>query len=93
MPRSGTWRRTILINNAPVAWPHEPAVVDYHATEGHSWRIRLSGDGARVVRLPPDAERLACEHVSLAGLTAGTTVRAYARALMQLENWTLYNRP
>jgi hypothetical protein len=34
-----------------VAWPHEPAVVDYHATEGRSWRLRLSGDGARVARL------------------------------------------
>ncbi|MFI7601397.1 hypothetical protein [Actinoplanes sp. NPDC049681] len=33
------------------AWPHEPAVVDYHATEGRSWRLRLSGDGARVARL------------------------------------------
>ena len=21
------------------AWPHEPAVVDYHATEGRSWRL------------------------------------------------------
>jgi uncharacterized protein (TIGR03083 family) len=38
-----------------VAWPHEPAVVDYHATEGRSWRLWLSGDGARVARLPtPD---------------------------------------
>ncbi|WP_433274250.1 maleylpyruvate isomerase N-terminal domain-containing protein [Actinosynnema sp. CS-041913] len=34
-----------------VAWPHEPAVVDYHATEGRSWRLRLSGDGARIARL------------------------------------------
>ncbi|WP_425787640.1 maleylpyruvate isomerase family mycothiol-dependent enzyme [Micromonospora sp. DT227] len=34
-----------------VAWPHDPAVVDYHATEGHSWRLRLSRDGAQVVRL------------------------------------------
>lgn len=33
------------------AWPHEPAVVDYHATEGRSWRLRLSGEGARVARL------------------------------------------
>jgi uncharacterized protein (TIGR03083 family) len=32
-------------------WPHEPAVVDYHATEGHSWRLWLSDDGARVARL------------------------------------------
>jgi uncharacterized protein (TIGR03083 family) len=33
-----------------VAWPHEPAVVDYHATEGRSWRLRLGADGARVAR-------------------------------------------
>ncbi|WP_326557324.1 maleylpyruvate isomerase N-terminal domain-containing protein [Micromonospora sp. NBC_01796] len=39
-----------------VAWPHEPAVVEYHASEGHSWRLRLSQDGARAARLPrPDA--------------------------------------
>jgi hypothetical protein len=38
-----------------VAWPHEPAVVDYHATEGRSWRVRLSRDGARVARLDPSA--------------------------------------
>ncbi|MEV4513641.1 DUF4253 domain-containing protein [Dactylosporangium sp. NPDC049525] len=42
---------------------------------------------------PADAERLAVEHVSLAGLTAGTTVRAYARALTRLGHWTLYDRP
>ncbi|MET7424803.1 DUF4253 domain-containing protein [Dactylosporangium sp. NPDC005555] len=40
-----------------------------------------------------DAERLAAEHVAVAGLTAGTSVRAYARALMQLDHWTLYDRP
>jgi uncharacterized protein (TIGR03083 family) len=34
------------------AWPHEPAVVEYHATEGRSWRLWLSADGARVARLP-----------------------------------------
>ncbi|GAA1403317.1 maleylpyruvate isomerase family mycothiol-dependent enzyme [Catellatospora coxensis] len=38
-----------------VAWPHEPAVVDYHATEGRSWRLRLSRDGARAARLTPAA--------------------------------------
>lgn len=42
---------------------------------------------------PVDAERLAVEHLCLAGLTAGTTVRAYARALMRLDHWTLYDRP
>ena len=38
-----------------VAWPHAPAVVDYHATDGDSLRLRLSGDGARVARLRPSA--------------------------------------
>ncbi|WP_127357492.1 maleylpyruvate isomerase family mycothiol-dependent enzyme [Actinacidiphila soli] len=33
------------------AWPHEPAAVDYHATEGRSWRLWLSADGARTARL------------------------------------------
>ncbi|MEU5790576.1 hypothetical protein ABZ754_22980 [Micromonospora purpureochromogenes] len=34
------------------AWPHQPAAVDYHATEGRSWRLWLSADGARAARLP-----------------------------------------
>jgi uncharacterized protein (TIGR03083 family) len=34
-----------------VAWPHEPAVVDYHVAEGRSWRNWLSDDGARIARL------------------------------------------
>ncbi|MEU8234633.1 DUF4253 domain-containing protein [Actinoplanes sp. NPDC048967] len=42
---------------------------------------------------PADAERLALEHVAIAGLTARTTVRAYARALRELDHWCLYNRP
>jgi len=32
-------------------WPHEPSAVDYHATEGRSWRLWLSADGARTSRL------------------------------------------
>ena len=35
------------------AWPHEPAVIDYHAIEGPSWRIWFSADGARTARLTP----------------------------------------
>lgn len=27
------------------AWPHEPAAVDYHATEGRSWRLWPSARG------------------------------------------------
>lgn len=34
------------------AWPHEPSAVDYHATEGRSWRLWLVPDGARTTRLP-----------------------------------------
>jgi uncharacterized protein (TIGR03083 family) len=33
-------------------WPHEPVVVDYHATEGRSWRLRVSDGHTRVTRLP-----------------------------------------
>jgi uncharacterized protein (TIGR03083 family) len=39
------------------AWPHPSAVVDYHATEGRSWRIWLSADGARTARLPGTGDR------------------------------------
>lgn len=33
------------------AWPYEPALVDIHATEGPSWRVRLSAAGSSVSRL------------------------------------------
>ena len=36
-------------------WPHEPAILDYHVTEGRSWRLWFSADGARVARLDPGA--------------------------------------
>jgi uncharacterized protein (TIGR03083 family) len=39
-----------------VAWPHEPAAADYHATEGRSWRTWLSADGARAARLTASEE-------------------------------------
>ncbi|MGV9347525.1 maleylpyruvate isomerase family mycothiol-dependent enzyme [Streptomyces spiralis] len=34
------------------AWPHQPAAVDFDATEGGSWRLSLSAEGARTTRLP-----------------------------------------
>jgi uncharacterized protein (TIGR03083 family) len=37
-------------------WPHEPAVVDYHATEGRSWRMWLSAEGARVAADPTPSD-------------------------------------
>lgn len=57
-----------------VAWPHEPAVVDYHATEGRSWRLRLDHNGAHVVRLAPDVEGPA--------VVADATARASASDLV-----------
>jgi uncharacterized protein (TIGR03083 family) len=44
---------TCCATTAP--WPHEPAVVDYHAIEGRSWRLWLSADGARIARRPASA--------------------------------------
>ncbi|HEU5471278.1 MAG TPA: maleylpyruvate isomerase family mycothiol-dependent enzyme [Actinophytocola sp.] len=35
------------------AWPYEPAALDFHATEGRTWRLSLSADGAQATRLPP----------------------------------------
>lgn len=32
-------------------WPHEPAVLEYHVTEGLFWALQLSAEGARAVRL------------------------------------------
>jgi len=29
------------------AWPYEPATLDFHVTEGRSWRLSLSADGVR----------------------------------------------
>ncbi|MEZ0064776.1 uncharacterized protein (TIGR03083 family) [Streptacidiphilus sp. MAP12-20] len=39
----------------PSAWPHKPTAFDFHATEGHSWRLTVDGDGARSTRLPASA--------------------------------------
>ena len=62
-------------------WPHEPAAVEYHATEGRSWRLALSADGARATELPVSATGTRQDAVgaTLQG-TAGELVLAlYAR--------------
>ncbi|AUG75419.1 hypothetical protein CFP65_0456 [Kitasatospora sp. MMS16-BH015] len=41
-------------NSTPVAWPHEPATIQYNATEGRSWRLALDGTGAWPVPVPAD---------------------------------------
>jgi hypothetical protein len=68
----------------------------WHERHGAEPTVIGLATGFAVARPPAllvDAERLAVEHVCLAGLTAGTTVRAYAKALTELDHWTLYNRP
>lgn len=37
-------------------WPHRPATVDYHVSEGPSWRFRLSADGARIGHVDGEAD-------------------------------------
>jgi uncharacterized protein (TIGR03083 family) len=62
------------------AWPHEPAVVDYHASEGRSWRLWLSADGARIVRLPTVAgEDLDAADASLLGTASELVLAFYGR--------------
>jgi uncharacterized protein (TIGR03083 family) len=72
------------------AWPHEPAAVDFHATDGGSWRLSLFAEGSRVTRLPtlgtmpataagddPDAS-----DVSLRGTAGELVLAVYERAPM-----------
>ncbi|MFF6981881.1 maleylpyruvate isomerase N-terminal domain-containing protein [Streptomyces sp. NPDC008343] len=68
------------------AWPHEPTVVDYHATEGHSWRLTLSADGARVTRLhtPAAADGAA----GAAGASARGTAGELASPCTAVFRWS-----
>jgi uncharacterized protein (TIGR03083 family) len=67
----------------PAAWPHEPATVDYHATEGRSWRLTLGGDGTSTTRLatPGSAaeEDLAPASASVRGTAADLVLALYER--------------
>ncbi|MFJ4989528.1 maleylpyruvate isomerase N-terminal domain-containing protein [Streptomyces sp. NPDC088732] len=65
------------------AWPHEPAIVDYHATEGRSWRLWLSADGARTARIPTPGATSA---------TPDETVDASARGTAHELVMVLYGR-
>jgi hypothetical protein len=73
------------------AWPHQAAVVDFHATEGRSWRLSLSADGARITRLPtlgtmpvtaaPPSSRLSTTAPASAQRRSGPTLREAGRHL------------
>jgi uncharacterized protein (TIGR03083 family) len=58
------------------AWPHGPAVVHYHATEGRSWRVRLDAGGARIDRLTDAGEHA---DVSAAGSAHDLVLFFYGR--------------
>ncbi|MGW4946058.1 maleylpyruvate isomerase family mycothiol-dependent enzyme [Actinoplanes sp. NPDC004185] len=66
------------------AWPHKPAVVDYHATEGRSWRLWFSADGARAARLPTPVavEHPDAAYVSARGTASDLVLFCYGRILM-----------
>ncbi|MCE0537519.1 maleylpyruvate isomerase family mycothiol-dependent enzyme [Kineosporia rhizophila] len=59
------------------AWPHESAVVDHHATEGRSWRLWLSADGARIARFTPATDEE--PDVSVRGTASDLVLLFYGR--------------
>ncbi|GAA2183006.1 maleylpyruvate isomerase family mycothiol-dependent enzyme [Micromonospora lupini] len=63
------------------AWPHEPAVVDYHATEGRTWRLWFSAEGARAARLSTPVTGVGPElaHVSARGTAHELVMFCYGR--------------
>ncbi|MFJ8940437.1 maleylpyruvate isomerase family mycothiol-dependent enzyme [Streptomyces sp. NPDC102365] len=42
-------------SSTPAPWPHEPATIHYHATEGRSWLLALDNAGAWPTPLKDDA--------------------------------------
>ncbi|MEU0881620.1 maleylpyruvate isomerase family mycothiol-dependent enzyme [Lentzea sp. NPDC005914] len=46
------------------AWPHEPATLQYHLTEGPSWSIRFDADGARIGPVDGEADTSATTSAS-----------------------------
>ncbi|RDI22295.1 uncharacterized protein (TIGR03083 family) [Lentzea flaviverrucosa] len=48
------FQTTCVATTSP--WPHEPAIVDYHASEGLSLRVTLDAGGARVGDVPGTAD-------------------------------------
>ncbi|MFJ3591275.1 MULTISPECIES: maleylpyruvate isomerase N-terminal domain-containing protein [unclassified Streptomyces] len=68
-------------NATPSPWPHKPTTIDYHATEGRSWRLTVDGDGARSTRIPaPTAgEALEAAGLSVSGKAGELVLALYDR--------------
>ncbi|HTJ72109.1 MAG TPA: maleylpyruvate isomerase family mycothiol-dependent enzyme [Actinospica sp.] len=60
-------------------WPHAPASLDMHATEGGSWRLALAADGARFTRLVGDATAAAPAEVAITGTASELVLYMYDR--------------
>jgi uncharacterized protein (TIGR03083 family) len=57
-------------------WPHEPAVLNYHVTEGRSWRLDFNANGLQVTRITtPDATA----DVSITATAAELELSMYGR--------------
>jgi uncharacterized protein (TIGR03083 family) len=64
-----------------IAWPHEPAVLDYEATtEGRTWRIWLAADGVRVARR--SASDTAPANASIPATASDLVLHFYGRILL-----------
>ncbi|MFD9685759.1 maleylpyruvate isomerase family mycothiol-dependent enzyme [Kitasatospora sp. NPDC059146] len=72
----------------PVAWPHTPAVIDYHATEGRSWRLHLGADGVQVERLTdhPTGAAATPADVSARGIASELVLFCYGRFSLDAMN-------
>jgi uncharacterized protein (TIGR03083 family) len=62
-------------NATTSAWPHEPAVVEYHVTEGLFWALQLSAEGARAVRLEAPGK----SDASASGTSSDMVLTMYGR--------------
>ncbi|NUP52817.1 MAG: maleylpyruvate isomerase family mycothiol-dependent enzyme [Catenulispora sp.] len=75
-------------------WPHHPATIDFHVTEG-TWRLTLSGDGAHVSTLPTDKATVSTRSTAGELVLAlygrlpfdALTIDGDRRILDQLKDW------
>lgn len=64
-------------------WPHKPAACDFHSTEGRSWRLSVSADGARITRSPSSgASPATTADTDLRGTANELTLALYGRIPM-----------
>jgi uncharacterized protein (TIGR03083 family) len=60
-------------------WPHPTAILDYHATEGRSWRLHLSSEGARFSRLAPDEVEREAADIAARAAASDLVLSMYGR--------------